>query len=380
MVKKGELKEILKHFSKNQLDRICNQLKIEVAGHSRDEIINIICTIKNKEIEFLGNAYQKLDGVSVNVLIKEIFLYDKDIGKLVENDDKKNQIVTDLFLSGHLGVIDIVADYARFEKKKKMSPLFFDGQLKDEVDEQELVNLLGTLISKLNDGRPNKIYLDNASLIKDDNKVIILLSREIGKRHIRQRPNRSPSAEMIEHDDYPLNTYSIELDFRSHEVKSTFRENELDGIGIIKAIIDQISTKESILKEADFLCNPLDLNHSQIVNERIELAQSKISRESDIFQTLDLVKNAKKTGLTIKGLNLEGDLQKMEIKAGEIEKILKSLNIDNNMLLGAKSTDYEIELQDESKRKIKVIKSSLTFSGKFSDEEKKVIRDILKGP
>ncbi len=368
-------KDALRHFSRADLDSILKHRKKSVLGGNRDELIESMCQKASGLCQELSAAYEMLKGVSVNGVIQEIFLARNDLGPIVADCRKKTEIVTALILANELAIVERVADYARYTRKRQVSPLRFEGHVKQKIVKSQLAQAVKAVIKELNKNRPRVLVLEDASYSPSEEIVRIAVSREAGRRHVRQLPERAPSPEFAEHDDYPLRPHVIEVDLKRLRMRTTFGGHDQDGLQISQSVLEGFVELEGGLQESSFHSNVLDSKVTDQIEENVDEAKEEYAKDSALANTLEALQKAKRVSLSIRGLNVAGDLRRLDIQAGDVDKVLATLGVDPAILEGAKDSSFELELPDG--RRIRVSRHKLTFVGEFSAGEQRALEEVF---
>jgi hypothetical protein len=366
---------ILKQFRRQDLDSILEHRESKIVAANRDELIEEMIKKSPDICKSLSEAHKMLRGVPPQGIIQEIFLLENELGADVKDCLSKPQIIAKLFLEDRLDVLERVADYARYVKKRQISPLIFAGRLKESVIQTTLRETVEEIIENLNPHRPKVLVFQDAAYSPDNQIVRVAVSREIGRRHVVQRPERALLPEMIEQDIFPLRPHVIEVDLKRNRLKTTFGKHDRDGLNVTQSILEGFMDLSEKPRQVEFRSNALDSVTIDETHRAIDESILELPKDSPIHQTLTSVKEARKVVLSVKGLNIAGDLRKLEVHAGDVDQVVGILGIDSSLLEGAKNANYEIELPDG--RRIRVYSHNLTFVGEFSKDERTALEEVF---
>ncbi len=365
---------ILRRFRKRDLERILEAEGLEHEDLKHSELVVWLLEEAEEVAETLLSAYELLRGVHIKGAINEIFQHDNALGPVIRDCRTKPQLITELLLAGRLEVLGRVADYVRFVKKRGLSPLTFTGNVRQERLDG-INDFLANIVEELNPTRPNALVLERTDYLRELRLVRILLSRERGRVRVRQRPERAPSPELTDHPDYPLRQYVIEVDLEHNSVRTTFPSTDRDGRTITQRLIGEFVELDGDLDEATFRSNFVTADDLVELQERFQAETERHEEDPAVAVTLRALTVAPMTMLSVSGLNIAGDLRKLEVQAANVETAMEALGVDVAALRDATNVQFELQLADG--RKVRVSRHRIILSGDFSPVEERAIQDSL---
>ncbi len=365
---------ILRRFRKRDLTRILEAQGLEYGDLKHLELVVWLLEEAEKVAETLLSAYELLRGAPLKGAINEIFQHDNALGPITRDCSTKPQLITELLLAGRLEVLERVADYVRFVRKRGLSPLTFEGNVRQRRLD-ELDGFMVDIIEQLNPTRPNALVLERADYLEEQRLVRLLVSRERGRVRVRQRPERAPTPELTDHPDYPLRQYVIEVDLEHNSVRTTFPSTDRDGRSITQKLIGGFVDLKGDLKEATFRSNFVTTDDLEELRGWFEKEAKRYEEDPTVADTLRALTVAPTTMLSVSGLNIEGDLRRLEVHAANVETALNALGVDLTALKDAANVHFELQLEDG--RKVRVSRHQITLFGDFSPAEERAIQDSL---
>lgn len=375
MTEEESRERTLRRFKKKDLTRILRHKGIKLEGKTREQLIRHIVSKDHELSGLIHNCYEKLRGAGLNGIIQEVSFIDPVLAENLSDCRTRGDLLTSLVVADKTDVVDQVSDYLRYARKRGLSPILFDGKTVPRVliDPQKAVM---RIIAQMDKGRLRHIVLDDVSLSEAKDVLRIAISRESGRKHVRQLPERAIRPDLQEHDDYPLRPHVLEINFSRKLATTTFGRNDRDGMLIVESMLSGVVKLKGRPTEMRFLSNILDSSSNSRIKKSIEALLANQENGGQVHTTLIALESGKVVSITVKGLDVVGDMQKLEVQADDVEKTMQTLGIDKHLLETARDVSHEIELSD--KRRISVQKLSLVFTGEFTKAERDAIEEVYR--
>ena len=380
MVDKEDIKLFLQAFKEADLLLIFKKIEPKSDINTKKGIIKFLLENKSNESTEIFNLYETLKGANKNKLLDSVYRLSSETGNQIESLSKygKKTIFAYILSDGLSDQIPLLAEIAKLTRSRNYKPYSFEGKIKKEFvkDKAKVKAVINEIISKFNRGRRRKIGLKQYIYAEKENKSIISLFEEYGKRVYRQLPFRGREIVTV----YPVAEKVIEFNYNKSEYYSNFKDEEL----IVQILKVFVTLKNDEVKEVEFFQAEDKEEFSKEISRRAEKEIKQLEKEGDVVASreIHILKNLdfKRIQIHFKNVNLPGNPQNIDLMADDVDKAFESLGVSNEKKkeLFEKSEDWDFSIKYKD-AVIKVYRKMIHLSkGTVSDLELELLIRILR--